>query len=355
MKGEQRHGFGTVDGRWKRMAIPQTNPDPPFSITRAGHVVLRVKDLAESVRFYVEVIGLVVTAEEPGVAYLRGVEESCHHSLVLRSSEGEATCDRLGFRVARDADLDRAKEYFDELGHEARFVDVPYQDRTLHVADGIGVPLEFCAAMPAQRRLHDQFQLQKGAAALRFDHVQVLAPNVAEASRFYTDIGFRISDYFVDREEDEIPLGIFLYRKNNPHDIVFLTRPGPVFHHFAYIVADSTFLFRALDTAGNLGFAPALERGPARHGEGHALYVYLRDPDGHRVEIMSAPIQMGDEEDEPARWHKGNRHSWEFPAPKSWLYESSKFTGVPVQGHGTGHGLRNLEDHLANRPLRPPE
>jgi catechol 2,3-dioxygenase len=197
--------------------------------------------------------------------------------------------------------------------------------------------------------------VQTGGAALRFDHVQVLAPDVARASRFYTDLGFRISDYFVDQKEDETPLGIFLYRKNNPHDIVFLTRPGPVFHHFAYIVADPTFLLRALDTAGNLGFASSLERGPARHGEGHALYVYFRDPDGHRVEIMSPPIQMGDAEDVPMRWHRGNRHSWEQPAPKSWLYEATKFADVPVQGHGVGHGLRNLEDFLANRPLRPPE
>jgi catechol 2,3-dioxygenase len=209
--------------------------------------------------------------------------------------------------------------------------------------------------MPAQRRMHDQYQIQKGGAGLRFDHVQVLAPNVSEASRFYLDLGFRISDYFVDQEHDTNPLGIFMYRKNNPHDIVFLTRPGPVFHHFAYIVADSTFLFRALDTAGNIGFASSLERGPARHGEGHALYVYFRDPDGHRVEIMTPPIQMGDAEDVPMRWHRGNRHSWEFPAPKSWLYEATKFEGLPVQGHKVGHGLRNLEDFLASKVLRKPE
>jgi len=337
------------------MTIPKTVERPPFSTRRASHVALTVKDLAKSVRFYTEVIGLIATEERDGTAYLRGIEESGHHSLVLRQSDGEPVCERIGFRVNTEADLDLALAHFQGEGRSASSVEVPFQGRTLHVSDDVGVPLEFCATMPAQQRLHDQFQVQKGGAALRFDHVQVLVPEVARASRFYTDLGFRISDYFVDREEDETPLGIFLYRKNNPHDIVFLTRPGPVLHHFAYIVADPTFLFRALDTAGSLGFASTLERGPARHGEGHALYVYFRDPDGHRVEIMSPPIQMGDAEDVPMRWHRGNRHSWEQPAPKSWLYEATRFHGVTIQGQGVGHGLRNLEDFLANRPLRPPE
>jgi catechol 2,3-dioxygenase len=332
-----------------------SNLNPPCNIRRASHVSMRVRDLEKSVRFYSEVIGLVVSAEEAGTAYLRGVEESAHHSLTLRQSGGEPVCERVGFRVDTDHDLDRASDHFAKQGLKPRFVEQAFQGRTLHVSDSTGIPLEFVATMPAQKRLHDQVQIQKGGAGLRFDHVQILAPNVAEASRFYLDLGFRISDYFVDQEGDTVPLGIFMYRKNNPHDIVFLTRPGPVFHHFAYIVTDATFLFRALDTAGNTGFASALERGPARHGEGHALYVYFRDPDGHRVEIMTPPIQMGDAEDVPMGWHRGNRHSWEFPAPKSWLYESSKFLDVPIKGHGVGHGLRNLEDFLANRPLVEPK
>lgn len=332
------------------MAVPTTNPNPPFAVRRASHVVLQVKDLDVSVRFYTGVIGLLVSARDDRSVYLRGIEESAHHSLVLQQSS-QRCCERLGFRVGEEADLDRAQAYFATIGHASHFVERAYQGRTLHVADGLGIPLEFCATMPAQPRFHDQFDVQRGGAALRFDHTQVLAPDVGAASQFYTDLGFRISDYFVDQPGDETPLGIFLYRKNNPHDIVFLRRPGPVFHHFAYIVADQSFLFRALDTAGSLGLAATLERGPARHGEGHALYVYFRDPDGHRCEIMSQPIQMGDAEDIPMGWHRGNRHSWEQPAPKSWLYDASPFEGVAVTGEGVGHGLRNLEDFLAARPF----
>ena len=63
--------------------LPRTNYEPLFNITRASHVVLTVKDLAASRRFYEEVIGLIVTLEEGDTLYLRGIEEACHHSLVL--------------------------------------------------------------------------------------------------------------------------------------------------------------------------------------------------------------------------------------------------------------------------------
>src|SRR5262245_20767175 len=61
------------------MAIPSPVYPPPFNITRASHVVLTVRDLAASRRFYTEVIGLVVSGGDDETIYLRGLEEACHH------------------------------------------------------------------------------------------------------------------------------------------------------------------------------------------------------------------------------------------------------------------------------------
>lgn len=338
------------------MGVPDTNFDVPFNVTRASHIVLLVRDLENSLKFYAGVIGLVVTEMREGVAYLRGVEESAHHSLVLKQTDGVPCCERVGFRMLRDQDLRAAKAYFDGRAIPAEFVETAHQGLTLHVRDHAGIPLEFCASMPAQQRIHDQFHLQHGAAALRLDHFQLLTPNVAAASEFYAEIGFRISDWFTDGPEDTEPLGVFLYRKHNPHDVVLLKRYGPLMHHFAYVVTDSSYFFRCLDDAMSLGFGSCLERGPGRHGEGHVLYVYMRDPDGHRVEIHPPAISLGDIDDIPRRWHRGNRHSWEFPAPKTWLYEGSTFKDVPVAPGKVNHGLASLEDFLATKraPKFPP-
>ena len=329
------------------MPIPETQLTPPFNITRASHVRLTVRDLQRSRAFYTEVIGLLVADEERNVAYLRGVEETCHHSLVLRQSDEAPVCESVGYRVFRDEDLDAARAYFERSGIPCRWVDRAFQGRTLELSDPNGIPVELCASMPTQPRLHDQPHLHRGAAALRYDHIQCLMPDVAAAAQFYTDLGFRISDYFVDQPEDEEPLGIFLYRKTNPHDVVFLTRPGPVLHHFAYIVTDVGCLMRALDTAGGIGFAGNLERGPGRHGQGHAFYVYFRDPDGHRVEILPPPIQLMDLDDGPVKWHSGNRFTWDLPPPRKWLHEATPFRGVAIREPAREQTLFSLEDFLA--------
>src|SRR6266436_6531819 len=99
------------------MALPVTNFDPGFRITRASHVVLTVGDLAASRQFYSEVIGLVPTAEADGTLYFRGVEEACHHSLVLRqSSDSDRSCARVGMRVFTNDDLEQAKAFFESKG-----------------------------------------------------------------------------------------------------------------------------------------------------------------------------------------------------------------------------------------------
>ena len=112
--------------------------------------------------------------------------------------------------------------------------------------------------------------------------------------------GFRLSEYIMPKSEELA--GVFLQRKGNPHDIVFFKGPGPRLHHVAFTTPESISILRACDVAGTLGFGTGVERGPGRHGPGHALYVYFRDPDGHRVELFNTHYQMLDIETEPVRW-----------------------------------------------------
>ena len=94
-------------------------------------------------------------------------------------------------------------------------------------------------------------------------------------------------------------VGTFLHRKNNPWDIVLLTRSGPRFHHAGYVVEAFEDMIRACDVAGNLGFGDRIEHGPGRHGHQHSDHLYLRDPDGHRTELLLPGIQLIDIDDEP--------------------------------------------------------
>ena len=130
------------------MPIPVQVFDPPFRITRASHAILGVRDLKASRAFYTDVAGLVVTTETADAIYLRGIEEACHHSLVLRRSETR-DAGRIGLRVLTETDLDRAFDHFADAGLGPCWAEVPNQGRTLHVSDPVGTPLDLCAQMLA--------------------------------------------------------------------------------------------------------------------------------------------------------------------------------------------------------------
>ena len=326
------------------MSLPPTNFRPPFNITRASHLVLTSRDLAKARDFYTEVIGLKVSDETATTIHFRGVEERAHHCLTLKRNKEEPACERLGFRVFEEDDLEKAKAHFDQKGIAAKFVNVPFQGRTLHVADAAGTPLEFCARMKTGARQHTRAHEHKGAAALRLDHMQVLVPDVAATAAFYADLGFRVSDYYCAGER---LVATFLHRKNNPHDIVFMTRAGPRLHHVGFVVAEMHHVVHALDCAGNLGFGENLEHGPGRHGHGHSYYVYLRDPDGYRVELLLPPLQTIDIDDEPVRYDLTGKNTnvWGPPPPRSWFEQASPFVGTKVTEAPAGEPL-TLEKYL---------
>jgi catechol 2,3-dioxygenase len=328
------------------MDLPQTNFEPPFNITRASHLILTSRDLARARDFYTEVIGLKVSDETATTIHLRGVEERAHHSLTLRKTKDAPACERVGFRVFTEEDLDRAKAHFDGHGLPAKFVNVPFQGRTLHVSDTAGIPLELCARMTALPREHTRTHEHKGAAALRLDHHQVLVPDVAIAAGFYASLGFRVSDYYTAGDR---LIGAFLYRKDNPHDLVFFQRSGPRFHHAAYVAPDVANVMRALEAAGQLGFNDSIEHGPGHHGQGHSFYVYLRDPDGHRVELTLPAVQMIDIDEEPVR-HDVNAGAnlWGPPPPRSWFEEAAPLIGAKVT-QVPGGDPPTLEKYLSAR------
>ena len=314
------------------MDLPRTDYDAPFDITRTSHVVLTVKDLEASRLFYTEVIGLIVTEQTADTLYLRGVEEACHHSVVLRRTADAPACQRIGMRVLRDRDLERLKAYFESQGCPAQWANVPHQGRTLHATDICGVPVEFCATMPVVPRALTQFHLHRGGCAARIDHYQILVPDVRKATAFYMAAGFWLSEYIAPASGEL--LGVFLQRKGNPHDIVFFNGTGPRLHHFAFLSPEVHHLLHACDVAGELGFGASVERGPGRHGPGHAMYVYFRDPDGHRVELFNTHYQVMDIENEPIAWDPADHRiafPWGLPARATWFEQATPFAETAIR------------------------
>lgn len=315
------------------MSIIKTNEEPIFNITRASHIVLSSRDLDKTRYFYETGIGLEVTAHEKDYLSFRAMEETSHHSLVFIKADSDKKCSRVGYRMYSEEDLKKAKDFFNERGEVAKFVERPYQGLTLHVTDGVGVPLEFCAIMEEKPSLMQKFNKHKSGHPAYLDHYQIATHDVKSAYEWYSNLGFRLTEYTADDETNAM-WGVWLKRKNNTQDIVYSNGAGPKLHHFAFAVPDVTNIIHAADVMSSLGLSNTLDRGPGRHGIANAFFVYFLDPDGHRIELFTSHYNFIDINKEPLRWGlKDTRRSqlWGMPATRKWFFECTEFENTPVK------------------------
>jgi catechol 2,3-dioxygenase len=311
------------------MSVPAPVLDPPFNIVRLSHVVYEVPDLARSRAFYVDLFGLQVTGETDNALYLRAMEERGHHSLVLKRGP-RAAIDVVGFKVFAEDDLDKAASFFIGNGLAIEWVEVPFQGRTLRTVDPQGIPLEFYHRMERLPAIHQKYGLYRGARALRIDHCNFFSDDVDAAVAFYNRLGFRLTEYTATEDTNQF-WAAWMHRKGGVHDIAFTSGTGPRLHHAAFWVASPLNIIDFLDLMATTGHVGAIERGPGRHGIANAFFLYIRDPDGNRIEIYCSDYQTVDPDHEPIRWNLKDPQRqtlWGAPAPRSWFEEGSLFAGV---------------------------
>jgi 3,4-dihydroxyphenylacetate 2,3-dioxygenase len=305
--------------------MPPSVPAPP-DIIRCAYAELTVTDLAASRWFYVDLLGLVVTAEDDDAIYLRAFEEYLHHSLVLRHGEVPA-CARLAYRVRTPSDVDRAEEYHRALG--VRVERAPAGTtrgigETVRIEDPLGFPVEFFHHADHVERLTQRYDLHGAGAISRLDHFNVVTPDVPAAQRYYERLGFRLSEDIEDAEGTVF--AAWLHRKSTVHDIALTGGAGPRMHHIAFATHERGQVLYLCDRLGAERRSDLIERGPGRHGVSNAFYLYLRDPDGHRVEIYTDDYYTGDPDNPVVRWdvHDNQRRDWwGNPVVPSWYAQAS--------------------------------
>jgi catechol 2,3-dioxygenase len=313
------------------MPIPAPNLYPAFNIVRLSHIELNVRDLARSRAFYVDTLGLQVTHESDDAICLRAMEERGHHCLVLKKA-ATVSAGHLGFKVFADRDLDAAETFLKAKDLPTEWVQRPFQGRTLQTRDPQGVPLEFYAAMDRLPPIHQKYELYRGVKPLRIDHFNCFSPDVDEAVSFYNELGFRVTEYTEDEESHRL-WAAWTHRKGGVHDIAFTNGRGPRLHHVAFWVPHPIAIIDLLDLMATTGYVGNIERGPGRHGISNAFFLYIRDPDGHRIEIYCSDYQTVDPDLEPIKWDLKDPQRqtlWGAPAPKSWFEEGSLFADAKV-------------------------
>jgi len=313
------------------MAIPRhRNPDdaplpPPPDIVRSAYAELVVTNLAEARHFWVDLLGFVVTYEDPESLYLRGYDELTHHNLVLRAGP-VAALGVLAFRVRSAADLARAEAFYGALGcrTERRPAGATRGvGETVRAEDPLGFTVEFFASSAHPERLQQRYDLRRGAEVARLDHFNICVPDVPAAYEYYSSLGFGLSETI---EDEQTVYAAWMYRKQTVHDVAFTGGAGPRLHHLGFFAHEPHNVLRMCDILGSLSREACIERGPGRHGVSNAFYVYLRDPDGHRLEIYTSDYYTGDPDHPVLRWSvldPRRRDFWGHAVIPSWYSEAS--------------------------------
>jgi catechol 2,3-dioxygenase len=297
----------------------------PPDIVRSAYAELVVTDLGEARHFWVDLLGFVVTYEDSESLYLRGYDELTHHNLVLRTGPAAAAA-ALGFRVRSDGDLTRAEAFYGALGCRTERLPagtVRGQGETVRVEDPLGFGVDFFASSAHPERLQQRYDLRRGAEVARLDHFNICVPDVPAAYEYYKSLGFGLSETI---EDEQTVYAAWMYRKQTVHDVAFTGGAGPRLHHLGFFAHEAHNVLRMCDILGSLSEQAYIERGPGRHGVSNAFYVYLRDPDGHRLEIYTSDYYTGDPDHPVLRWSvldPRRRDFWGNAVIPSWYSEAS--------------------------------
>lgn len=305
--------------------IPTPSIAPP-DILRCAYMEIVVTDLAASREFYVDILGLVVTEEDENSIYLRSFEEFIHHNLVLRQGPVAAVA-AFSYRVRTPEDVDIAEAYFRELGCRVERRSEGFVNGigdSVRVEDPLGFPYEFFYQVDHVERMSWHYELMGAGALVRLDHFNQVTPDVPRARAYMEDLGFRVTEDIKD--EDGVTYAAWMRRKDTVHDTALTGGDGPRMHHIAFSTHEKHNILYICDKLGALRKSDVIERGPGRHGVSNAFYLYITDPDGHRVEIYTQDYYTGDPDNPVVTWdvHDNQRRDWWGNAVvPSWYTEAS--------------------------------
>ena len=171
---------------------------PPFDIVRSAYVELLVTDLAASEHFYVDLLGMIVSARTDDALYLRGWEERLHHSLVLRRgarSPGRGV--RLGFRVRDRERPGPGRRALRREGLTTRWIDAgsdPGWDARCASGTRSAIPLEFFHEMSSSRpssSASTSIAARRSCASITSTSTRPRGGDF----RFWLELGFRCTEY----------------------------------------------------------------------------------------------------------------------------------------------------------------
>ncbi len=289
---------------------------------RVGHATFETPDLEKAITYYGEFMGLIVAEREKDRAFLA----TKIGQLVIELNKADrAHCIKLSFEVAANSDFgELARELSkDGVRSELRNDSVPGMGQVLSFKDDKGTIIDLFKDWSYLAK-HAQVA---GVGPLKLGHVAFFTPDIQRTVAFYERVlGFRVSDWIGD-------FFCFMRCNTDHHTVNFFTGPDVKLHHIAFELKDFMHLQNSCDVMGQKQ-VPIIW-GPLRHGPGHNVATYHRNPDDHGP---SAGRRARPTCGAPRRRRISTGHS---DAERS----DSQFWRLPLRAH-----RRRFDRHAARAP-----
>ncbi len=276
-------------------------PEPMLDLAHLGHLEMLTPKPDETLRFFVDVMGMTESGRQGDSVYLRGWDDYEHHTLKLTAARRPGI-GHMAFRTRSPQALERRIAALKGTGYDIGWTDGDLghgpafrcQDPDGHVIE-LYYETEWYAAPPELKpALKNQAQRfpARGINVRRLDHLNCLASDIRANRIFFEDyLGCRLTEQIVMNDGTEA--GMWMTVTNKSYDFAYTrdhTGAKGRFHHLTYAVDSREDVLRAADIFLEAGVP--IESGPHKHAVQQTFFLYVYEPGGNRVEVCNAGARL---------------------------------------------------------------
>jgi catechol 2,3-dioxygenase len=333
--------------------------EPIMDVAHLAHLELLTPKPEESLRFFVDVMGMTESGRKANSVYLRAWDDYERYSLQLTDSHTSGL-GHAAFRARSPQALQRRVKAIEgsgagigwrdgELGHGPAY---RFHDPDGHVIE-IYYETEWYEAPDALRpALKNQAQRYpaRGVNVRRLDHFNCLAVDIRANREFFENyLGLRLTEQIVLDSGEEA--GMWLTATNKSYDFAYTKEAHGVkgrFHHITYALDSREDVLRAADVFLEAGVN--IETGPHKHAVQQTFFLYVFEPGGNRVEVANAGARLVLAPDwKPIRWSEAERKKGQAWGLKT--IETFHTHGTPPLPIERREKQADLEDDLSEKGI----
>jgi len=287
-------------------------PEPMFDVAHLAAVELLSPKREQSVAFFTDLLGMYNVASDDRSTYLRGYEDPYAYSLKITDAP-QAGMGVMTFRTHSHQALERRAKALEAAGLSDGWIDGDFGHGPAHLChtpDGHKMKLawefDYAKVQEADKTAllnRPSKRPARGVPIRRLDHINLLCSDVTlNKDTLMNQLGFKLSEHVVFDDGSE--LAAWLRTTQLAHDVALMkdqTGERGRLHHVAFWYGIPQHLMDVAELCVQNDIL--IEAGPGKHGISQALFLYVIEPGGNRIELFGdSGYLIFDPAWKPVRW-----------------------------------------------------